>query len=61
MTEWRQIDSCPNGRKVRTKIEDAQGERNQAILIKDGNLFWIPGADMYVYYTPTHWAELEEG
>ena len=45
----------PNGATVRTKIDDANGERNHAWLKRKGNLWYVPDGSMYVYYTPTHW------
>ena len=40
---------------VKTKINDSNGVRNEQDLLRRGNLWFIPGTDMYVYYTPTHW------
>lgn len=45
-----------NGEVVLTKIDDAEGVRNCARLMRDGRLWFFPEGDMYVYYTPTHWA-----
>lgn len=53
--EWKRIDSAPEGVPVETKIDDAEGKRNVAVLRRSGRLWFIPGADMYVYYEPTHW------
>ena len=48
--------SAPENEKVLTKIHDADGERNLAVLTRRGNLWWTdPNDGMYVYYTPTHW------
>lgn len=52
---WQPISTMPEGREVLTRILDADGERNVQKLKKQGRLFWA--GDMYVYYTPTHWAE----
>ena len=41
-----------------TKIEDADGGRNEQILVRNGNR-WFNG-DMYVYCYPTHWRELSQ-
>jgi hypothetical protein len=46
----------PEGVTVNTKIDDANGERNEQRLKRRGNLWWHPDDSMYVYYTPTHWS-----
>jgi hypothetical protein len=46
----------PEGVSVLTKIDDADGERNEQRLKRRKNLWWFPDESMYVYYTPTHWA-----
>lgn len=38
-----------------TKIDDADGCRNEQRLIYHNNLWWHPDMSMYVYYSPTHW------
>ena len=43
---------------VMTKIDDAQGVRNEAKLVFKNNLWWFDDMSMYVYYRPTHWAYL---
>ena len=55
---WNTIESAPSGRLVMTKIDDANGARNEQPLSRNGNL-WFSG-EMYVYYRPTHWRELTE-
>lgn len=57
MNDWtRTIDRLPaEGEVVDTKISDANGERNEQQLKRQGNLWFHPSGDMYVYYTPTHW------
>ncbi len=40
---------------VETKIDDANGCRNQQCLVWDRNLWWTKDMEMYVYYCPTHW------
>ena len=54
---WRSITEQrpPIDRVIWTKIIDVTGERNVQELKFDGRLWWIPGANMYVYYEPTHW------
>ena len=46
-----------NGIIVKTKIDDERGIRNVANLRRHNNLWFFPDNSMYVYYTPTHWAE----
>lgn len=46
------------GRVVETIIMDQYGNRNQGKLMYRKNLWWLPTGDMYVYYTPTHWREI---
>jgi len=57
MAEWKKIseETPPEGKAIKTKIEDADGVRNEQYLIKKGNLWWTADMKMYVYYTPTHW------
>lgn len=54
---WLPIDSMPRGSVALTKIDDANGVRNEQRLKRgtNGNLFWTPDGAMYVYYTPTHY------
>lgn len=47
----------PEKVEVDTKIDDANGCRNEQTLMRMGNLWWYPDGSMYVYYTPTHWAK----
>ncbi len=55
---WKPIATCPEGKLVMTRIKDADGERNVSPLRRQGRLFYAD--DVYVYYTPTEWRELEE-
>ncbi len=57
MGQWKLIseEKPPEGRTIKTKIQDQLGSRNEDYLIKKGNLWWTPDMKMYVYYTPTHW------
>ena len=55
---WNPISSAPEGQAVMTKIDDSLGERNEQVMVKNGNL-WFAG-EMYVYYQPTHWRELTQ-
>lgn len=67
MTEWRTIDSCPEGIEVKTKIDDDKnGVRNIQNLVQKTRIpgetrpmYWYPDGSMYVYYEPTHWAFLD--
>lgn len=56
--DWRIIASAPENVVLMTKIDDAQGVRNEARLIRKGNLWWHEDGSMYVYYRPTHWSPL---
>lgn len=47
----------PDDLVVETKIDDAQGIRNEQKLVRNGRLWFLPGGTVYVYYTPTHWRE----
>ncbi len=61
MTEWQSVDSAPEGVEVMTKIDDADGARNEQVMIRKGHLWWINYGTrdaMYVDYRPTHWASL---
>lgn len=58
--DWQTIDTAPDGRIVATKIDDANGCRNESLLKRQGRMWFVPDGSMYVYYTPTHWRELSE-
>lgn len=64
--DWQPIETAPVGVVVDTKIDDANGVRNQAKLRKyqrDNTtrpLWFFPDGSMYVYYTPTHWRPSHE-
>ena len=45
----------PEGVEVETKIDDADGPRNEQSLKRKGSLWFFPDMSMYVYYAPTHW------
>jgi hypothetical protein len=45
----------PENVVVLTKIEDANGVRNEAELKLIGRLWFVKDGSMYVYYRPTHW------
>lgn len=53
---WQPIATAPEGMLVMTKLDDANGVRNEQPMSRSGRL-WFAG-EMYVYYTPTHWREL---
>lgn len=55
---WQSIESAPEGVEVETRIADAAGERNVQSLVRRGRLWFFPDMSMYVYYTPTHWRNL---
>ena len=54
-SEWQPIGTAPDGTIVETKIDDANGCRNEQQLRRGRNLWWFPDGSMYVYYRPTHW------
>ena len=56
--EWQPIETAPEGVEVMTKIHDADGERNQAMLVRHGRVWCTPDMTIYVYYSPTHWASM---
>lgn len=64
--EWiRCIDQLPPlNTKVMSKTEDADGCRNIQELVlyqreKTSKPMWfLPDMSMYVYYSPTHWANI---
>lgn len=49
----------PNGLPVETMISDERGERNKQVLVRQNRLWFLEDKSMYVYYTPTHWREVE--
>jgi hypothetical protein len=53
--DWQPISTAPDNEPVMTKIHDEHGERNVALLKRQGRLWWPREGDMYVYYSPTHW------
>jgi hypothetical protein len=55
--QWLAItDISPTeGQIVETKIDDANGSRNVALLVRRGNLWYFADESMYVYYSPTHY------
>lgn len=55
--EWKSISPAdpPSGIAVMTRIDDGNGVRNEALLIRQNNLWFYPDMSMYVYYRPTHY------
>lgn len=49
----------PEGVVVETKIDDANGVRNEQTLLREGRLWFSPDMGLCVYYTPTHWRPIE--
>ncbi len=49
-----EITLPPNNIRVRTKIDDHNGVRNEEILTRKDNLYWCDD-NTFVYYQPTHW------
>jgi hypothetical protein len=60
MDAWTPIAESlpPDGAEVMTKIDDANGCRNEQTLTWSGRLWFLPDMTMYVYATPTHWRPL---
>jgi hypothetical protein len=59
---WKPITRTepPRDVVVLTKIDDERGPRNEQPLKRlspHGQLWFYPDGSMYVYYTPTHYAE----
>lgn len=54
---WNQTDNKlpPEGVVVDTISEGGQSQR----LKREGRLWFVPDGEMYVYYTPKFWRELE--
>jgi len=61
MKEWISIKKRlpEDGVEVNTKIDNEHGIRNLTTLKRSGNLWFFPDHSMYVYYTPTHWMEID--
>ena len=59
--QWIETSSAlpKDGIVVDTKLDDANGLRNEQTLKRQGNLWFYPDGSMYVYYTPTHWSHAE--
>jgi len=54
---WKQVDlNTPQNVELNTKIDDANGVRNEQTMVLKGNLWWFPDGSMYAYYSPTHWS-----
>lgn len=51
--DWRPVATCPEGVAVWTLSPGGMEQQ----LVKRGRLFWA--GEIYVYYTPTHWAPVE--
>jgi hypothetical protein len=61
MSEWTSTAHAlpPDGELVLTKIDDANGVRNEQPLRRSGRLWFVEDGSIYVYYTPTHWKPLK--
>jgi hypothetical protein len=60
VNDWKYIGDClpENDVVVETKIDNEDGCRNETKLKRQGRLWFFPDGSMYVYYTPTHWREV---
>ncbi|NYD88931.1 hypothetical protein HD841_000700 [Sphingomonas melonis] len=53
--KWHPIYTAPEGVRVVTKIDDANGVRNETILVRQGQAWFTPNpAGVPVGYQPTH-------
>lgn len=57
---WKTAADAPENIVVMTKIDDANGARNEQALKRKGRLWYYADESMYVYYTPTHWRSLTD-
>ena len=57
---WKTAADAPENIVVMTKIDDANGARNEQALKRKGWLWYYADESMYVYYTPTHWRSLTD-
>jgi hypothetical protein len=57
--QWKPITTIdpPERVTVLTRIDDGYGARNECRLYRQGRLWFLADGSMYVYYTPTHYAE----
>lgn len=57
MSNWIRCDGRlpDDGVVVETKIDDADGCRNEQSLKRQGRLWFFPDDSMYAYFKPTHW------
>lgn len=57
ISEWIKCSDTlpPEMQEVETKINDAQGERNLAVLSYHRTQWWTPDFARFVYENPTHW------
>lgn len=53
--EWQRIDTAPENVVVMTKIDEADGCRNEQQLVRQGRMWFLKDKSMYAYYVPTHW------
>lgn len=58
MINWIKITDRkpPENKMFLMKIDDEHGERNIQPLKRKNNLYFMDNG-MYVYFTPTHWAD----
>lgn len=61
MSNWIRIEEQlpPEKKLVLTKIHDGYGSRNEEKLFRSGKLWFVEGGGIYVYYTPTHWKNID--
>lgn len=61
MTDWirTSLHVPPEGEMVDTKIDDISGPRHEQRMTRRGQLWFVEGDSMYVYFTPTHWRPVD--
>jgi hypothetical protein len=60
MSEWQPIATAPEGKCVETCIDaNTFKQRNESMLTRKGKLWFFPDMSMYVYYSPTHWRDIQ--
>jgi len=56
VSDWENVGTEFENVLYLTKIDDEErGPRNETILKRNGNLWYVKDGSSYVYYTPTHY------
>lgn len=60
MSDWKKVGKEFENMLYLTKIDDEEhGPRNETFLKRIGNLWYVKDGSFYVYYTPTHYKQVE--